>query len=276
MRAMDRIDIRNLEVVAKHGVYPEEKTLGQRFVISVSLYLDLRKAGKSDDLSDSLDYSKLCEVIEDFVRSNSFNLIETVAERLATKLLTEYAVVGEVRVEVKKPWAPINARLETVSVVIERGWHKVHVAIGSNIGDREGYFNLAVDEICGSAYVRNPVESGRFITKPYGGVKQEDFLNGCLEFETLYTPFETLCFLQDIEAKSGREKLMRWGPRTLDLDIIFYDDIVMSEDGLRIPHADMHNRDFVLEPLCQIAPYKLHPVLNKTVLELLADLRSEN
>lgn len=275
MNTMDRIDIRNLEVTAKHGVYPEEKTHGQLFEISVSLYLSLRKAGRSDDLNDSLDYSKLCGAIEAFVSGNSYNLIETVAEGLAAKLLTDNDAVDKVRVEVKKPNAPISARLETVSVQIERGWHKVHVAMGSNIGDREGYLRFATREISGIEHIRNLKESGHITTKPYGGVQQDDFLNGCLEFETLCTPFEILGFLQEIEAGAGRERLERWGARTLDLDIIFYDDIVMSEENLRIPHVDMHNRIFVLEPLCQIAPYKLHPVLKKTVSEMLGELRVE-
>ena len=270
---MDRINIKDLEVFAKHGVHRAEKALGQRFIITASLYLDLRKAGRTDNLKDTLDYSELCQEIETLVGDNSFHLIETIAERLAERLLTRYEALDKVHIEVKKPWAPIAARLETVSVEIERGWHTVYISIGSNMGDREGYLKFAVDEINDSVAVRNVRTSGHIITKPYGNVEQKDFLNGCLELETLLTPLETLRFLQRIENKAGRKRREHWGPRTLDLDIVFYDDIVMSEEGLRIPHEDMHNREFVLAPLCQIAPYKLHPVLNKTVSELLDGLR---
>ena len=97
---------------------------------------------------------------------------------------------------------------------------------------------------------------------------QDDFLNGCLELETLLTPRELLRELNRIEAEAGRERTVHWGPRTLDLDIIFYDDEVIREKDLCIPHVDMHNRQFVLEPLSQIVPYMRHPVYGKTVVEM--------
>ena len=81
--------------------------------------------------------------------------------------------------------------------------------------------------------------------------------------------------LNRIEAEAGRERRIHWGPRTLDLDIIFYDDRIVEESGLCIPHVDMHKRKFVLEPLAQIAPYKRHPVYGKTVKEMLEDLQCE-
>ena len=101
---------------------------------------------------------------------------------------------------------------------------------------------------------------------------QDDFLNACLELRTLLPPAELLEELHHIEKEAGRERIIRWGPRTLDLDIILYDDLILEEDSLCIPHVEMHKRKFVLEPLCEIAPYKRHPVYGKTVWELNLDL----
>ena len=112
-------------------------------------------------------------------------------------------------------------------------------------------------------------------TEPYGLTDQAKLLNGCLELKTLLTPEELLAVLNRIEQQAGRERLQHWGPRTLDLDIIFYDRLVCQKKQLCIPHVDMHNREFVLEPLAQLAPYKRHPVYGKTVAEMLADLREK-
>lgn len=100
-----------------------------------------------------------------------------------------------------------------------------------------------------------------------------DFLNGVIALDTLYTPEELLEKIHEIEKKRGRKRLVHWGPRTLDLDILLYEDCVMDTEDLTIPHIDMANRDFVLKPLVQIAPYERHPVLGKSVLQLYEDVR---
>ena len=113
------------------------------------------------------------------------------------------------------------------------------------------------------------------VTAPYGGVEQDDFLNGALALKTLLTPQELLERLHEIEQKAHRERLIHWGPRTLDLDILLYDDLVLDTPDLIIPHVEMHLRDFVLIPLAQIAPWKRHPVLGLTVSQMLADLQAK-
>ena len=265
---MDKINIKNIEVFARHGVIPEENVLGQKFVISAALYLDLREAGITGNLAKTLDYSEICHVIKSFIEESTFSLIESVAERLAEKLLIDNPIAQKVWLEVKKPWAPISVHLETVSVEIERCRHTAYIALGSNIGDRETYLDFAKSELEKERGCRIRSASKYIETAPYGFADQDDFLNGCLELETLLTPLELLGLLRDIENKAGRERTMHWGPRTLDLDIIFYDDIVLSESELRIPHAQMHKREFVLAPLSEIAPNKLHPSLMRTVSEL--------
>ena len=105
-------------------------------------------------------------------------------------------------------------------------------------------------------------------TEPYGGVEQDNFLNSALELRTLLTPEELLEQLHVIEREAHRERIVHWGPRTLDLDILLYDDIIFDSDVLHIPHVEMHKRSFVLDPMVQLAPYKRHPVLGETMLEL--------
>lgn len=271
-RKPDRIEIEDLEVFANHGVFPEENTLGQKFLVSAVLYTDTRTAGRTDDLSDSVHYGRVSVFIENYLREHTFRLLERAAESLAEELLLTVPGLLGIRLKIKKPWAPIGLPLKTVSVEIDRQWHTAYIALGSNMGDRRQYLEDAVkalDAIRGCA-VRDV--SAFIETPPYGVTDQEDFLNGCLRLDTLLYPGELLEELHRIEKDAGRERNRRWGPRTLDLDIIFYDDLVCQEAKLCIPHVEMHKRKFVLEPLCEIAPYKRHPVYGKTVLEMLEEL----
>lgn len=287
---MDKIKIKNLEVFAKHGVFPEENRLGQKFLVSAVLYTDTRKAGKTDDLTASIHYGEICRFIDDYMKLHTFQLIERAAETLAEELLLHTPHLEKVCLEVKKPWAPIGLPLETASVEIERQWHTAYIALGSNIGDKQANLDRAVealgnlprdirtDELCSHKEVNGGKDirhthvvkvSKYYETPPYGMTEQPDFLNACLKLRTLLTPQELWKALQKIEQDAGRERVIHWGPRTLDLDIIFYDNLVLETEDLCIPHVEMHKRRFVLEPLHDIAPYKRHPVYGKTVREML-------
>ena len=271
---LDEIRIEDLEVFANHGVFPEENVLGQKFLVSAVLYTDTRRAGRTDDLTASIHYGEVCAFIDRYLREHTFKLLERAAESLAEELLLNTQNLRKVRIEIKKPWAPVGLPLKTVSVSIEREWHDVIIALGSNMGDREGYLNGAVEKLNAVRGCRVKKVSDFIETPPYGVTDQEDFLNGCLEMETLMYPHELLDELHRIEKEAGRERIIRWGPRTLDLDIIFYDDMILQDDDLCIPHVEMHKREFVLKPLCGIAPYKRHPVTGKTVKEMLDEVNS--
>ena len=272
---MDKIHIKNLEVFAKHGVFPEENMLGQKFVVSAVLYTSTREAGKTDDLTKSIHYGEVSQFITEFMKQNTFQLLETAAERLAEELLLNTERLEKVRLEIKKPWAPVGLPLETVSVEIERGWHTAYIALGSNLGDKEANLRLGVEGLRSTRGCRVEAVSDFLVTEPYGGVEQDDFLNGAMKIRTLLTPHELLERLHEIEQEAKRERVVRWGPRTLDLDILLYDDLILDEEELHIPHIEMYKRDFVLKPLCQIAPYVRHPVYNRTAAELLAELETQ-
>ncbi len=266
---MDKIHIRNLEVFGHHGVLPEENKLGQKFLISATLHMDTRIAGVSDDLSKTVNYGKVCQFMTSYLNERTFSLIEAAAEHLSMDLLERFSNVRKLDLEIAKPWAPIGLPLESVSVEISRAWHRVYVALGSNMGDTNQYIQngfKALDEITRTHLIS---KSTVIKTEPYGVKDQPDFLNAVALVETLLSPKELLAQLNRIEDENGRTRQIKWGPRTLDLDIIFYDDIVYNEDGLIIPHIDMKNREFVLRPLAELDPYFIHPVFKKTVKQLL-------
>lgn len=265
---MDKIRIRGLEIFAHHGVFEEEHVLGQKFIINADLFMSTREAGIHDDLNLSVDYGNVCTRINQIMQEKNYHLIEAAAERIAADILLHYEEVKEIRLELKKPWAPILMPVEDVSVEIIRKRHVAYLGLGSNMGDRESYLDFALDELNKDPYTKITKVSDFIETEPYGGVEQDNFLNGCLEIETLHTPKELLHLIHEIERQAGRERLVHWGPRTLDIDILLYDDLVYDEADLHIPHLDMQHRLFVLEPLCNIAGYKRHPVLNKTIEEL--------
>ena len=269
---MDKIKIQNLEIFANHGVFPEENVLGQKFLVSATLYTSTRKAGKTDELTASIHYGEVSQFITEFLKEHTFKLLERAAESLAEALLLQTPGLERVQLEIKKPWAPIGLPLETVAVEIERGWHTAYIALGSNMGDKEQYLNQAIQSLNETPCCEVTKVSSFLVTEPYGVTDQDNFLNACLELRTLLTPRELLDELHRIEQEAGRERIIHWGPRTLDLDIIFYDDLIIEEKDFCIPHVEMHKRDFVLRPLSEIAPYKHHPCSKKTVRELLEEL----
>ncbi len=270
---MDQIHIKNLEIFAKHGVFPEENVLGQKFVVSAVLFTSTREAGQKDDLTKSIHYGEVSHQIRRFLEGHTYQLLETVAERLAEELLLELPLLEKVRLEIQKPWAPVGLPLKTVSVEIERGWHTAYIALGSNMGDKKAYLDLGVQRIQDTKGCEVTAVSGYLVTEPYGMVDQDEFLNGVMKIRTLLTPEELLDRLHEVEQEAKRERVVHWGPRTLDLDILLYDDLILDQEELHIPHIEMHKREFVLQPLCEIAPYVRHPVYNRTAQELLETLR---
>ena len=272
---MDEIRIQGLQVYAHHGLYPEETKLGQRFLVNAVLFCDTRPAGKQDDLTLSMDYGAIAGEITSFLTEHTYHLLEAAAEALCAHLLTEYKGLKRITVELQKPWASIGLPLETVSVRITRGRHRAYLSLGSNMGDSKAYLSEALQKLDATEGIQVEQVSAFIKTKPYGGVEQEDFLNACAALTTLLTPEELLSEMNRIEAEAGRERTIHWGPRTLDLDMIFYDDLVTEDPRLLLPHPDMANRAFVLGPLNELCPYKRHPVTKLTVREMLERLEGK-
>ena len=271
----DQIFIRNLECFANHGVFQEEQVLGQKFLVSAVLYTDTMIAGKTDELSLSINYATVCEAIQRFMKEHTFRLIEAVAEQLAQSLLLEFPLVHRIKLEIKKPWAPVCMSLDTVGVSVERGWHTVYLGLGSNLGDKEANMQKAIAMFSEHPLCKECNCSTLYQTKPYGVKEQDNFLNAAMSMKTLLSPREILAFIGQVEQELNRVREMHWGPRTIDVDILFYDALCMYEKDLIIPHIEVAKRDFVLAPLTELNPYLEHPVLHKSIVELYENLQKQ-
>lgn len=145
-----------------------------------------------------------------------------------------------------------------------------YLALGSNVGDREGYLQNAL------AYLKkNKIKiiqsSSVYETEPFGFKEQPWFLNMVIAIETQEQPSGLLTITQRAEKNAGRQRIFKWGPRTLDIDILFYNNEIIKTKNLTIPHPSLHERNFVLKPLLDIAPDFYHPVFKKPLQKLLEE-----
>ena len=269
---MDKIHIKDLEIIGFHGAIPEEKVLGQKFVLSFELDVDLRQAGKNDDLTKTVHYGELAQKVEEEFTKTSYDLIEKAAEEICEFVLLNYPLVKKVKLLLKKPWAPTRKHVEYVAVEIERKWNKVYIAAGSNLGNKEETLKEAIAKIDERKDCVVTKVSNFYTTDPVGYEDQDQFVNCVFEINTLQTPSELMDTLLEVEKDFKRERIIRWGPRTLDLDIIFYNDIISYDEHILIPHPRAHERQFVMKPMCDINPYYVHPIYRKRVMDISSEL----
>jgi 2-amino-4-hydroxy-6-hydroxymethyldihydropteridine diphosphokinase len=153
--------------------------------------------------------------------------------------------------------------------------HIVYIGIGSNLGDKVDQCQRAISEILKADRHQLLAKSSLFKTEPIGPTPQDWFVNGVIKIETDFDAGDLLRTLKVIESRLGRTETFRWGPRSIDLDILLFDEKVIHTETFQVPHPSMHERQFVLIPLAEIDPNLVHPVLKKSVRELLEDLNED-
>jgi dihydroneopterin aldolase/2-amino-4-hydroxy-6-hydroxymethyldihydropteridine diphosphokinase len=257
---IDRIELRGLRLMPVIGVLDHERQSAQPIEVDVTLHVDLTDACQNDELDDTVHYGEVCETIEKVAHQRHDLLLERFAGRIAEAILDSQPRVEAVELVVRKLRPPIPSDVSTSAVAIHRtragtvaldaAHHRAILALGSNLGDRAGYLRFATRHL-GNLVAQSQV----YETEPVGGPdNQGAYLNMVVAIETSLDPFALLRRCQRVELAAGRERKVHWGPRTLDVDVLFYDDVTMNSPGLVVPHPRIAERGFVLAPLHDIAP----------------------
>ncbi|MDN5717060.1 MAG: 2-amino-4-hydroxy-6-hydroxymethyldihydropteridine diphosphokinase [Janibacter sp.] len=252
----DRISLLGVRARGFHGVLADEKRDGQDFVVDVVLDVDLAPAGTTDDLARTINYAEVGADVVRRIEGPSLDLIESLAEQIAGDALARPAVRG-VEVTVHKPSAPVGVPFGDVAVSIHRTRAvPVVIAMGANLGDASRTLQAAIDDLGGAV---QSVRRAPFVsTEPVGGPDQPRYTNTVVLATTALAPHELLAALHAVEARHGRVREVRWGARTLDLDLIQYGDpaagtdVVSGDPLLTLPHPRAHERGFVLQPWSRV------------------------
>ncbi|WP_336921287.1 2-amino-4-hydroxy-6-hydroxymethyldihydropteridine diphosphokinase [Aquipuribacter sp. SD81] len=268
--ALDRVSVTGIRARGFHGVLPEEKRDGQDFSCDVHLHLARSRAGRSDDLADAVDYSVVARKAYDVLAGPSLDLVEAVAERIAAAVLADERVEA-VTVVVHKPQAPVGVPFDDVTVRVVRTRDDAVadavpdapllgvLALGANLGDPYATLHQAVLDLAAVDGLEVLEASPVVDTAPVGGPEQGRYLNAVLLVRTTLSPRALLHACQDVEKAHGRTRRIRWGARTLDVDVVALREadgtpVVVAAPDLDVPHPRAGDRAFVLAPWAAVAP----------------------
>lgn len=257
---MDHLRLCDMEIYGYTGCLPEEKENGQIFVISIDMGFEHIPGAITDDLDGTVNYAALYDVIHERVSTSKGNLIENLAWNIAGDVLDFSDLPDTVTVTVSKPNAPVEAKFRTMETSITRSRirsfpHTAAVGVGTNIGDRYSNLMTAISLLRQSGHVVDMNVSPIYETTPVGYDDQQDFLNLCVSFKTDLEPIKLLDLLQSIENQQHRVRIIKNGPRSIDLDLLLYDDLTIDSERLVVPHPRMYQRAFVLKPLTDLGLY---------------------
>jgi dihydroneopterin aldolase/2-amino-4-hydroxy-6-hydroxymethyldihydropteridine diphosphokinase len=284
---MDRVSVTGITGFGYHGVFADEKRDGQEFSCDVTLHLDTRRAAARDDLTETVHYGLVAEAVHAVLTGPPHDLLETVAARIAATILAD-PMVGAVDVVVHKPQAPITVPFRDVTMSVHRTRADVVIetdpaspvdavlALGSNVGDREAHLRGAVVSLAGSPGIEVVAVSPVVETDPVGGPGgQGAFLNAVVLVRTRLSALSLLHVCQDVESAHGRIREVRWGPRTLDVDVLVHGDHVVATEPLTLPHPRLAERPFVLVPWHLVDADAVVPGLlgERAVADLVAPFR---
>ncbi|MGA1156509.1 MAG: 2-amino-4-hydroxy-6-hydroxymethyldihydropteridine diphosphokinase [Ilumatobacteraceae bacterium] len=256
----DHVLINDLRFESIIGVLDQERLAPQPLRVDVAMEIDLHDAGSSDDLEQTVHYGEVAVALANLARDTQYLLLERLAQHMAEVVLS-FPLVRAVELTLTKLQPPIPEQIDSTAVRIRRvraeisstTRHRAIVALGSNLGRREAHLRFAVERLGESVVAQSQV----FETDPVGGPDDQGaYLNMVVVLETELDPYALLRWLHRIEADAGRERVVHWGPRTLDLDLLFFDDVVITGGNLAVPHPRYAERRFVLAPLSEVAPDK--------------------
>ncbi len=250
----DQIVLQGVSALGTHGVLDAEKRDGQTFIVDVTMSLDLSGPGRSDDLAATVNYAEIAGAVVARIAGPSFDLIERLAEVIADDVL-RHELVETVEVVVHKPEAPVGQPFTDVQVkILRRNAPRAVIALGSNLGDRGQTLEAALDSLSALPGITVTSVSPLVETDPVGGPEQPPYLNAVALVRTELPPDRLLAALHSIEADHGRTREVRWGARTLDLDLIQFgipgsaSEVISDEPDLLLPHPRAAERAFVLVP----------------------------
>lgn len=243
----DRIELQGLRAFGRHGVLAFERENGQEFVVDVTVVTDTATAATSDALADTVDYGALAQTVVDRVGGEPVALIERLADELASLCLLTPGV-DEVEIVVHKPQAPVPVPFSDVTVSITRRRRRTAVvALGANLGDRRAALQGALFGLHATPDIDVRAVSPVYET-PAVGPPAPDYLNAVAVLDCALSPEDLLSAAQRIEAAFGRVRAERWGPRTLDIDLLVVGEVRMRSEQLTLPHPGAATRAFVLAP----------------------------
>lgn len=260
MHRADRITLTGVTAYGHHGVLEHERRDGQEFVVDLVLTLDLSGAAATDELGRTVNYAEVAAEVVEVVQGEPHDLIETVAGLVAERVLAR-PLVEAVEVTVHKPQAPVGVPFGDVAVTLVRERDvPVVIALGANLAEPRRAVQAAIGRLRRQRGLRAVRPSPLFLTDPVGGPEQPDYVNAVVLARTRLTAGSLLRALHRIEEDFGRTRDVRWGPRTLDLDLVQYGEPgtateQRSDDpALLLPHPRAHERAFVLLPWQAVAP----------------------
>lgn len=260
--AMTTISLTGVSGYGYHGVLEAERENGQEFIVDVTYDVDARVAAALDDLDHTVSYADVAELVHSHITGEPVLLIETLVDQIAASVAVLPGVL-RASVTVHKPQAPISVPFDDVTVTVHRDRLDVAprgepvravVALGSNLGDSRAILMDAVTQLKATTGIDVLAVSPLAVTSPVGGPEQPDFHNAVAVVSTTLAARDLLRACQGIEERHGRERIQRWGPRTLDVDVITYGEMIAETTDLTVPHPRAHQRAFVLAPWAAIEP----------------------
>lgn len=287
---MFKIKIKDLKLFGYHGVKQEEKTSGQNFLFNISIDIAKESFEKDglyqDNILNTVNYSEIIALIKEINSNNRFNLLETFSEVLAEKIISYSPLILKVKVRIEKISPPIKESIGSVGVELELERNPnshdyepktskksiVFLSLGSNLGDREKNLRDAVKKLRANQNLDIISISSIYETEPMYVENQEYFYNIVLKaaIKSAYSAFELLGYAKKIEFDLGRKSTYaRYGPRTIDVDILTFDELKIDSDLLGLPHPKIFERNFVLIPLSEISPDFM--IKDKNILDYISE-----